>query len=273
MRFKRLLFIFFFFIINGLNLVYGQLNFNYGSASTTVGSNELSGSPSEVISINPASMMGTNGNWSGILSSQRLYNTDILNLSAAVIHSLDKSSIGLQLGAYGINGFKRSAIHGSYAMKLNHNIQLGVQVSYYQLSIEDIGTTSSTNTSVGFLHSLSPKWSYALTGHNLLENRNKTGIPRFFHTSVKHEVSELLSLFAALYFIPAQPPSFRPGFRYKAMNYVHLKMAFDTDSDSFSYGIDIQVNTSWKLITAFSSHQRLGTSLAVSIVYSRYQDY
>ena len=219
---------------------------------------------------NPAGLGVSPNSWSFILAGQNRFVTEIKSISAGVLRKFDKSAIGFQVGSYGIDEFDETHTSLGFSRQLGLNSHLGIQCHFYQLQIENLGSTSDFDLSIGFWSQNKNKWIFSAYILNPLQALSNDDNEKFgkIDFSLSHEISETLQMFLGTSFNWNQDYSIRPGIHYKPSSGLALLISYNSNPSALSFGLNLDIKSEMKLFTGYNTHPFLGSSLAIGLGYS-----
>jgi len=221
----------------------------------------------EALYSNPAGIISKASFVAGVLNYANRYATDIRSASAAVSWQSDNQGVGALIGNYGISGFRQYQLSAGCARRLSQDTKLGIQANYYSLQIEDLGSRSNLDLSVGLQHDFSEKISSGLYIINPFAATSESQINGGIGISTIGHISGALSIYSSLFRDWDGNIDLRPGIQYELMDIVEILWSFNTEGATMNFGVDIALSTRWSVFLAYNTHQFLGNSLSFSSAY------
>jgi hypothetical protein len=221
----------------------------------------------EALYSNPAALINGEASISGVLNYANRYGTDIRSASAGISWQNDIQGGGLLIGNYGISGFRQNQVSAAFARKLAKDTRLGIQVNYFNLQIEERGSQSNLDLSLGIQHDFSDKISSGFYIVNPFAAATDNQIQGGTGLSVLGHISDALSVYSSLYRDWGGNLDFRPGIQYELMDQIDIIWSFSTEGVAMNFGTDISLSRNWSVFLAYSTHQFLGNTLSFSTAY------
>ena len=230
------------------------------------GQDQILYSPEALFS-NPAGLLLGNSSIVGILNYVNRYNTDIRSASAGVSWKNDRQGIGLLIGNYGIDGFRQNQVSAAYAKKLFKGTRLGIQVNYYNLQIQDFGSRTNFDLSVGVQHDFSETISTGFYLVNPFSETLSNQISGGIGFSILGKITDALSVYSSVFRDWEGLLDLRPGIKYQLIDQIDILWSINTEGTSMNFGTDISITPDWSVLLAYNTHQFLGNSLSFSTMY------
>lgn len=218
---------------------------------------------------NPAAANHEIRGWDLTTAVSNRFNTDILSVGASAVKSFDQTALGLSLGSYGIDGFKQSQVSLSFSRAIGASAYLGIQASYYQLQIDELGQRGIADMTIGYWQSIDNKVIISAYLKNPLQaTSDQPQVVGKADIGLGYIISEQLTLYASVDKPWDRGLSFRPGFSYKPHPVLTLYVSTDTDPEAISLGAGINLNSGLQAQLGVNTHPILGNSLALSVGYT-----
>lgn len=222
----------------------------------------------EALYSNPAALINGEASISGVLNYANRYGTDIRSASAGISWQNDIQGGGLLIGNYGISGFRQNQISAAYARRVAKSTRLGIQVNYFNLQVEDFGSRSNLDLSLGVQHDFSDRISSGFYIVNPLASATDNQIKGGTGMSVLGHLSEALSIYTSIFRDWEGNLDFRPGIQYELMDQIDIIWSFSTEGVAMNFGTDISLSNDWSVFLAYSTHQFLGNTISFSTAYN-----
>jgi len=251
-----------------VSIIWSQFDQSLNTArQTATGGQDLLLLSPEALYSNPAGILTNTASIAGVLNYANRYATDIRSASAAVSWQSANQGVGGLIGNYGIAGFRQNQVSAGYARRLSQDTKLGIQANYFSLQIEDLGTRTDFDLSVGLQHDFSEKISTGFYIVNPLAATGDNQISGGIGMSTLGRISEALSIYSSLFRDWDGNIDLRPGLQYELIDQIDILWSFNTKGASINFGVDITLSTRWSVFLAYNTHQFLGNSLSFSSAY------
>jgi hypothetical protein len=178
------------------------------------------------------------------------------------------SSEGLLLSYFGYSGFRRIEAGISSGMTISENSSAGIQIDYF--SEKSPGETfhwQAVTFEAGALFRLTEKTRAGFHLFNPVPNSmRKSDLPSGISAGAGIDLSSTLFAAAEVEKWSQRKIAVRFGFDYEAAKKFRIRGGFSSENSSFSLGLGYSLK-SVILDMGFSTHERLGVSSSVSLVY------
>lgn len=192
---------------------------------------------------------------------------ELATKTAGAILPAGKASIGAVYSYFGYHDYRREMAGLACGLKLSDKISAGVQADYFsqRTSIESFDNSQTVICEAGMLVNLE-KASIGFHIFNPLPHTwYKSEFPSILRIGVGTQLTENLFAGAEAEMSTGQNASFRTGFEYEAFKKVLLRGGFNTDNNSFSFGLGYHLRF-MQMDIAFVSHDRLGITSSASMI-------
>jgi hypothetical protein len=215
------------------------------------------------------SLLAYNSSFSaGVNYENRFGIAELGTCSAGVIFPAWKSSVGIICSNFGYPEFKRNMAGIGCGMTLSKNISAGVQVDYFsEILPGEYNNIRVLTFEGGASLSLSEKVTAAIYLFNPVPNSiRKSILPSTLTAGAGIDLSKNLFAGAEAEMSTGENIIIRTGFEYEAAKKFWIRGGFSTENSSFSFGLGYLLK-SMKIDLSFSTHDRLGVTSSVSIIF------
>lgn len=193
--------------------------------------------------------------------------SEISTAALTYTEALDFGTFGIGLKTYGFELYRESELTLSYGNNFGKKIFLGLNLNYYDLTIQNYNSASSFGADIGGLAYLTGflKWGFFagnITGSKIGESDQR--ISQIYRTGFTVQPETDLNMILEFEKDVKFPLSFRGGLEYFVNEYVDLRAGIGTQPDSFSGGISLNYNI-LQLDYAITNHQDLGMTNQISV--------
>lgn len=204
----------------------------------------------------------------------RYFNLDGFDkVGVAVIQPIGIGSLGLSALSLRDDLYSEKIISGAFANKIGF-VQLGLRANYYQMRIDEFGTSTAIFIDFGGVVELKPELSFGAYISNLtaskLNNSEQTRLPVVMKIGVSYEPTKDILLVIDLVKDVDYDPIVRIGLEYKIVKDIHLRTGINTDPFKAYFGGGVSIGR-FKVDNAVTSHEFLGMShqLGVGFKYQK----
>lgn len=217
---------------------------------------------------NQASLAFNKSLSAGIGYENRFGISELGTKTAAFIIPAGKSSLGIVYSHFGYPDFRRETGGIACGMPLSEKIAAGIQIDYYSEKTSGEYENFQTVTfETGIIIMPTDKISVGIHIFNPVPNSiRKSSLPSSIRAGAGITLSKVLFAGFETEMISGEKPTLRTGFEYEAGSQLWLRGGFNSENTSFTMGIGCQIK-SLKLDLGFASHERLGITSSVTIVY------
>lgn len=226
-------------------------------------------SPGFWSSFSNQALLASNKSFSAGINYENRYGIPELGTrSAGLIVRTGSSSEGLMLSYFGYSGFRRIEAGISCGMLISENSSAGIQIDYF--SEKSSGETyhwQSVTFEAGAIFRLTEKTRAGFHLFNPVPNSmRKSDLPSGISAGAGVDLSSSLFAAAEVEKWSKRKMAIRFGFDYEAAKRFRIRGGFSSESSSFSLGLGYSLK-SVTLDMGFSTHERLGVTSSVSLVY------
>jgi len=174
---------------------------------------------------------------------------------------------GLNVSYTGFELYNESKIGLAFAKKLSDNFNIGIQVDYLGVYIDE-GTNNHNNFTfeIGAQKKLMQKLTLGIQIFNpIVVKLNKyENIPSIFKLGLRYDANDKVAVFTESELESEQNAKFKLGLEYKIVKQLQLRTGFSTNPAKNSFGIGYTLNKI-QLDIAVNRHHLLGYSPQFSI--------
>jgi hypothetical protein len=204
----------------------------------------------------------------GVNYENRFFISELGTCTAGLVIPAGRSSLGIIWSHFGYPDFRREMAGLACGLALSDKVAAGVQIDYFsektsgeysnnQLITFEAGLQiiPSENTRIG-IHIFNP----------VPNSLRKSFLPSTLSVGTGTDLSKVLFAGAEVEISSGKKLLLRTGFEYEAGKSFWLRGGFSTENSSFSFGLGYLLK-SIKLDLGFATHEKLGVSSSVSLVY------
>jgi hypothetical protein len=212
-------------------------------------------------------------NFSAAVFSERKFMLKELSFYNAVLALPTHSgNFGLDARYFGFTDYSESQLGLAYARNLGDKIDLGLQFSYYTISIPGYGRASAINFGTGLIMRLTDKLNAGLQVQNPVGGKfggnHREKLLSVFSAGFGYDASEKFFFSMEMEKEEDQPVNIIAGFQYKFVPYLLTRCGVSTAASSFHFGMGVLWN-SVSLEAVTTVHQQLGITPGVKIIFTR----
>jgi len=220
-------------------------------------------------SFSSQSLLAYNNSFSaGVNYENRFGIPELGTCTAGMIFPAGKSSLGVIYSNFGYPEFKRNMGGISCGMPLSRNVSAGVQIDYFSEIVQgEYDKIRFITFEAGAAFSLSEKATAVIHIFNPVPNSiRKSLLPSTLTAGAEIDLSKTLFAGAEAEMSTGENIIIRTGFEYEAAKKFWIRGGFSTENSSFSFGLGYLLK-SMKIDLGFSTHERLGVTSSVSLVF------
>lgn len=218
--------------------------------------------------MNQASLAFNTSLAAGINYQSRFNLKELSTCTAGFIMPVNSTSVGAIYSHFGYSDFRRSMTGLACGLNLANNIAAGIQVDYFaERTYGEYNDRNTLTFEIGTIISITENLQAGIHLFNPLPNAwRKEYMPSTISVGTGIRISP--SLFAALEADINSDERFvaKTGFEYKAVKNFILRGGYNTDHNSFSFGLSYWMKPV-KIDLAFATHDRLGISSSVAMLF------
>jgi hypothetical protein len=221
---------------------------------------------------NPAGIAGMERTSVGLYAERRFGLSELNCGHAGIVFPFDKNqAVGATIASLGFEAYRESYASLTYAINFKDRINLGTRVSYGNLFIDGLGSTSSFGIDVGLQTRINDEVSIGFQANNV--NRSSLNYldgqednPTIISSGIAYQPNNKLVLVADIQKDIDHPLSFRGGLEYQFIDGFYARMGVGTQPMSLSGGLGFQ-RDNLLIDVAFSFREPLGYTPHISIQY------
>jgi hypothetical protein len=217
---------------------------------------------------NQANLGYNNSFGCGLNYEDRFRISELGTRSIAITVPAGKASIGALYSHFGYTDYKREMTGLACGIKLSEKISAGVQTDYFSEKLSgEYNNIQSLTFETGLIFLPSENTRIGIHLFNPIPNSlRKTYLPATLRIGAGTELNKLLFLGIEAEMSSGSKLIIRTGFEYEALKKLWLRGGFSTENNSFSFGLGYLAK-SVKLDLGFSTHEKLGVTSSVSIIF------
>ena len=219
---------------------------------------------------NPALLAFNKSFSAGINYENRFNISELGTRTAGVIIPAGNTSLGILYSDFGYNHFRRETAGISCGISLTERIAAGVQIDYYsEITTSEYYRRHSVTFEAGLLILTSENLSLGIHIFNPVPNSlRKSFLPAALSAGTGIKLNKVLFAGAEAEISSGKNIIVRTGIEYEVFSRFRLRGGFCTDNTSFSFGLGYMLK-SLQLDLGFATHENLGVTSSVSIVFNK----
>lgn len=204
----------------------------------------------------------------GFNYNNRFSISELSTKSAGITVPAGRASLGVVYSQLGYTDFRRQTIGLACGMSLSDIIAAGVQIDWYsERSTGEYNNNQKLIPEAGIIVAASENVKLGIHIFNPVPNSiRKYDIPTRLRTGAGIILSKELFAGVETEMSTGNKLILRTGFEYKAAEKLMIRGGFSTESSSFSFGVGYRAGPAM-IDFAFSTHERLGITSSVSVIY------
>ena len=249
---------------SGFTTIGGANFVGYGRAGVNIGGIES-------IYLNQAGLTGVK-NFAFDISAERRFNLDELsNISFAGAKTFKFGTVGMVLSNFGNSDYSEQKFGLAYAKKLSSAISLGGQFDLLRLNISQFGSKNIYTFEVGMQLRLTKDFSVAthvFSPGNITINES-TDLGTRFRLGLKYQPSTKVFVLVEIDKLIYREIEYKLGISYQAIKALQLRLGVNPSNETFSFGVALHFQDTYRIATAYSLQNNLGNTPAISLQYHK----
>lgn len=246
----------------GYQIVSGAMSLGIGGASVSV-------QGADAIFHNPAGLVGTTRSTVLLASEIKFGLKDLKPIGIAFVLPTQSGVLGFSFQNYSFDAYRESKLGVAYARRLSSKFNLGIQLDYLRLKIDEYGSTGLLTFEIGcntlILNDL--VLSAYLFNPVAVRLNEVERTPSVFRLGLGYHLNSKVLLSLETEKDIEYPASFKFGLTYKALETLTLRCGFRTAPSMFSFGFGYAISKYLTVDLALASHANLGMTPALSLSY------
>ncbi len=258
-----------------LTIIFFRTNFpqiNPGAKQISLSHSDVALS-NDVFSIfnNPAGLAQINWREAGVYYSPAPFGlTELANGYLAYNEPLSIGSVSLGAMTYGFNLYKESRLIAGFSYNYLNKFFAGIAFNFHMVSIKNYGNANAFYINLGGLAYITKELRWGFSIYNLNRatlGNDKDQIPLIFNSGFSYNLTDNLSLNAAIEKELLFNASIRFGIDYEIVKYISVRSGFQNEPSMFTAGLGINYSI-FSLDYAVFSHPDLGLTHQAGIIIS-----
>ena len=264
--------IFILLIFNGLYFpLKAQIGYQIvgGAQSLSMGGAGIGFQNEQAIFHNPAGLVGVTKP-SVLLTSEIKFGVkDLKPIGMAFILPTSSGVLGFCFQNYAFESYRESKLSVAYGRRLSSKFNIGVQLDYMRLKLNEYGSTNLLTFEIGCNTLIAKDLVLSAYVFNPLSVRlnEVERTPSVFRLGLGYSLNPKVLICLETEKDVDFPASFKFGLAYKAVESLTLRCGFRTSPSIFSFGIGYSINKHFIADVALTNHAYLGMSPALSLGY------
>ncbi len=247
---------------------------NTGSLSQSLGGITTTLDESDAILSNFSSLSPDYANGGILAAESRFGFSELTSIGlAGYIRTGENGAVGLRLSNYGFEAYNEQTISGLYCRQLGKNIAGSIELGFYQLSLNEFGSSRKPFYRIGLSGEITPQLTYGLIISNLeaaqiIDNTNLISSLAF---GLAYKVSPKIKMRVEIAKELETVLNVKVGISYKVHPKFELRAGARTASGQSGGGFSYQLSDKLKLQGHVLYHPVLGATPGVGIKYQNSQ--
>ena len=205
-----------------------------------------------------------------IFGYNQYFNIDGFNsIAAGIIQPTSVGNFGISAFHFGDDLYNEQLFSFGFGNKIGF-VRLGVRVNYFQLHIDEFGTTNGFLLDFGGIVELTHNWSFGASITNFtasgLGDMDHSSLPVIMKLGICYVPTNKVSLRVDIVKDIEFDPEIRAGLEYWINEKLSLRTGINSQPFSGFGGLGIKLKL-FEFDYAFCSHQFLGMNHQISVVY------
>jgi hypothetical protein len=194
-------------------------------------------------------------------------------VALGIVQPFEFGSVGLSAFRFGDALYSEQMLSTAFGNKIGF-VRLGLRASYYQLRIDDFGTSSAFMFDLGGIVELIPNVSFGAYISNFtvstLNNMDQSKLPVSMKAGISYQPTQDIMLNLDIHKDVDFDPEIRAGLEYRIIEKVFVRTGINSNPFKAYFGGGLKFGR-FKVDYAVTSHQYLGIAHQASVVFA-YQD-
>jgi hypothetical protein len=191
-------------------------------------------------------------------------------VAVGVIQPIKYGSLGISANRFGDDLYSEQMVSGAFGNKIGF-VRLGLRANYFQMRIDEFGSSSVMFFDMGGIVELIPTISFGAYVSNFtvarLNNEDRTKLPVIMKIGLSYTPTEDIMFNIDLYKDVEFDPLLKAGLEYKIIDKVFLRTGMNTKPFKVFFGGGILLGR-FAIDYAVTSHQFLGMSHQASVSFN-----
>lgn len=265
--------VFILLVFNGLSFcLQAQIGYQIvgGAQSLSMGGASVGFQNEQAIFHNPAGLVGVTKS-SALLTSEIKFGVkDLKPIGTAFVLPTSSGVLGFSFQNYSFETYRESKLGVAYARRLSSKFNIGIQLDYLRLNMNEYGSTNLLTFEIGCNTLISKDLVLSAYVFNPVSVRlnEEERTPSVFRLGLGYTLNPKVLICLETEKDVDFPASFKFGLAYQVVESLTLRCGFRTSPSIFSFGIGYSVNKHFTADVALTNHPYLGMSPALSLSYS-----
>lgn len=245
----------------------------YGTKSNGLGNVSTSFKDINSIYSNQAGLAFINGIEMNLGYENRFLTSELGGLYFGIAKNYKKiGTFALSIRKFGFSDYNEIQLGTAYAMKLNKNIAISMQINLFNISINEYGNKSKVSFDTGVLYDISKALTFGFHISNpfpikFIEN---TEIPTIIALGLKYKVSDYLNLYCDVEKHIDYDFFIKSGIEYAPLNKFALYLGFKNNLNNYAdYSMGLKYDFYKNIFVEFCTlyNLTLGMSPSIGLTY------
>ena len=249
----------------------GQIGYQMvtGAQSMSMGGASVGFKNEQAIFHNPAGLVGVKRSNILLASEIKFGLKDLKPMGAAFVLPSQSGVFGFSFQNYTFDSYRESKLGVAYARRLSSKFNLGVQLDYLRLKIDEYGSTNLLTFEIGCNTLIVKDLVLSAYIFNPLSVRlnEVERTPSVFRLGLNYSLNARVLICLETEKDINFPASFKFGLAYEAVESLTLRCGFRTSPSIFSFGFGYVLNSHFTADLALTNHPYLGLTPAFSLNY------
>ncbi len=265
-------YLFLLLISNGLcPFLHAQIGYQIvsGAQSLSMGGASIGFQDAQAIFHNPAGLVGVTHSSILLTSEIRFGLKDLKPIGTAFIVPTSSGILGFSFQNYTFDSYHESKVGVAYARRLSSKFNIGIQLDYMRLKINEYGSTNLLTFEIGCNTLIIKDLVLSAYIFNPLSVRlnEVERTPSVFRLGLSYTLNPKVLVCLETEKDINFPTSFKFGLAYQTVEALTLRCGFRTSPSIFSFGFSYKLNKHFTADCALANHPYLGMSPSLSLSY------
>lgn len=207
----------------------------------------------------------------GAYAENRFLLKELSFYSLAAAIPTNSGTLGIGFSYFGDEFLNEKLMRLAYGRRLMENLSIGVELDYFNVSINEYGSTGVVTFGLGVLYEFRDDWQLAAHLFNpidikLTDQEDEDYLYNQLRIGLSHQVSQKVKVSAEAEKNMEEAMSFRAGVHYQIDKKVACRLGYASQPDLFTFGVGFNLGA-LQIDVASGLDWELGYSPYISINY------
>lgn len=218
---------------------------------------------------NPAGLVSVTQSSVLLASEMRFGIKDLKPIGCAFVIPTSSGTLGFTFQNFTFESYRENKLGVAYARRLSSKFNIGVQMGYEHLKIDEYGSVGLLSFEIGCNALIFNDLILSASIFNpvTMKINEAERTPSVFRLGLAYTLNPKVLVCLETEKDIAFPASFKFGFAYKVVESLTLRCGFRTAPSIISFGIGYKINKNFTVDCALANHVYLGATPALSLSY------